>query len=109
MMLNVNQFRICIVTTVLYIFLLFEIATYKSSILLTMIITRPKNEDKLLVCSLLPDLQPCLHRGNDGAVRWINDILFRTSSRNVVEKESCISKETATLLSSRDPVGPGSG
>ena len=42
-------------------------------------------------------------------VRWINDILFRTSSRNVVEKESCISKETATLLSSRDPVGPGSG
>ena len=76
---------------------------------MTIIITRQNNEDKLLVCSLLPDLQHCLHRGNNGAVRWINDILFRTSSRNVVEKESCISKETVTPPSSRDPVGPGSG
>ena len=76
-----------------------------------MIIIEPKNEDKLLVCSLLPYLQHCLLRGSDG--QWtiiiLKDILFRTSFRNVVEKESCISKETATLPCSRDPVVPESG
>ena len=66
MKLLVNQFRICIVTLLLYIFLLFGITTYKSPILLTMIIARQNNEDKLHLCSLLPYLQHCLHRGNEG-------------------------------------------
>ena len=39
----------------------------------------------------------------------LNDILFRTSFRNVVEKESCISAVTATLPCSGDPVGTASG
>merc|ERR1711874_59046 len=59
-----------------YIFLLFGVATYKSYIILTRIIKRQNNEDKLLVCSLLPYLQHCLHRGQVPEMLWRKKAVF---------------------------------